>query len=95
MSLTKKLQDKMPKAGIVHIDVDLYSSTVDVLNFVTPLIVSGSVLIFDDWYAFPGGSKKGERKALEEFLQKTPKFSIETWKSYSTFGKSFFITKLP
>ena len=29
-SLTSELQTSMPKAGVVHIDVDLYSSTVDI-----------------------------------------------------------------
>ena len=32
-SLTKELLRKLPKAGIVHIDVDLYSSTKEVLDF--------------------------------------------------------------
>ena len=51
-SLTSELQAKMPKVGVVHIDVDLYSSTVEVLSFIKPLLVPGSVLIFDDWYYF-------------------------------------------
>ena len=48
----------MPKVGLVHIDVDLYSSTVEVLEFVKPLLVKSSVLVFDDWYCFPPGSEK-------------------------------------
>jgi len=93
-SLSDSLQAKMPKVGIVHIDVDLYSSTVDVLKFIKPLIVKGSILIFDDWYCFPAGEAKGERLALEEFLLENDEFSVEEWKSYSTFGKSFFITSI-
>ena len=93
-SLTSDLQASMPKAGVVHIDVDLYSSTVDVLHFLKPLLVPGSLLIFDDWYCFPGGSLQGERKALTEFLEKNNGFEAEPWKSYSTFGQSFFVSKV-
>lgn len=94
-SLTPQLQARMPKAGVIHIDVDLYSSTVDVLRFVKPLLTIGTVLIFDDWYAFPPGANKGEMRALQEFCAAHPAFAIEPWKAYSTFGKSFFITALP
>src|SRR5207253_1050238 len=94
-SLTTELQARMPKAGVVHIDVDLYSSTVDVLRFVKPLLVQGTLLVFDDWYAFPGGSLMGERRALTEFLDENPNFQVEPWKAYSTFGQSFFVSKVP
>lgn len=94
-SLTPQLQSRMPKVGVVHIDVDLYSSTVDVLKFVKPLLVVGTVLIFDDWYAFPPGTNRGEMRALKEFGEQHPSFAIEEWKAYSTFGKSFFVTALP
>lgn len=94
-SLTKELQANMPKAGIIHIDVDLYSSTKEVLNFVAPLMTVGTVLLFDDWYCFPPGANQGERRALDEFCTANPDFEIEAWKAYSTFGKSFFVTKLP
>ena len=91
-SLSSALQESMPQAGIVHIDVDLYASRVEVLKFIKPLIVPGSILMFDDWYCFPVGEAKGERLALEEFLSDNEAFTVEEWKNYSTFGKSFFIT---
>ena len=94
-SLSSQLQARMPKAGVVHIDVDLYSSTVDVLKFIKPLMVVGTVLIFDDWYCFPPGANKGELRALSEFSEANPLFKLEEWKTYSTFGKSFFVTALP
>ena len=93
-SLTSELQMSMPKAGVVHVDVDLYSSTVDVLGFLKPLLVPGTLLIFDDWYCFPSGSLQGERKALSEFLEENNGYEVEPWKSYSTFGQSFFVTKV-
>ena len=94
-SLTPEVQARMPKAGVVHIDVDLYSSTVEVLVFIKPLLVTGTLLIFDDWYCFPGGSLMGERRALTEFLDNNPGFEVEPWKAYSTFGQSFFVSRVP
>ena len=94
-SLTHELQTRMPKVGVVHIDVDLYSSTVEVLAFIKPLLVVGTVLIFDDWFCFPLGANKGEARALKEFCQTNASFAIESWKAYSTFGKSFFVTRVP
>ena len=94
-SLTDELQSKMPKVGIVHIDVDLYSSAITVLNFIKPLLQIGTIILFDDWYTFPVGTNMGEARALKEFCDANPNFKFEEWKSYSTFGKSFFVTALP
>jgi hypothetical protein len=93
-SLTPELQKRMPKAGVVHIDVDLYSSTIEVLNFIKPLLVVGTVLVFDDYYCFPPDGNKGEMRALLEFCAKNPSIKIKEWKSYSTFGQSFFVTSI-
>lgn len=94
-SLTNELQTNMPKAGVIHIDVDLYSSTVDVLKFIKPLMVVGTILMFDDWYCFPPGSNMGEMRAVKEFYESNPSFKMQEWKAYSTFGQSFFVTALP
>jgi len=94
-SLTSEVLSELPKAGVIHIDVDLYSSTVEVLRFIKPLMVYGTVLIFDDWYCFPPGESKGEKRAFEEFCADHPNFKTEVWKNFSTFGKSFFVTSLP
>lgn len=93
-TLNKELQNKLPKIGMVHIDVDLYSSTCEVLNFIKPLLVEGSVILFDDWYCFPVGKEMGESKAFNEFLKENKNFKVEEWKNYSTFGKSFFVKSI-
>lgn len=94
-SLTDKLSKRLPKrVGFVHIDVDLYSSTVTVLDFIKKFLVSGTVILFDDWYCFPPGKEMGERRALNDFLKKYPEIELEEWKNYSTFGKSFIVKKV-
>tara|TARA_B100001057_G_C22685269_1_gene885433 strand:+ start:151 stop:876 length:726 start_codon:yes stop_codon:yes gene_type:complete len=90
-SLNDELVEKMPKLGVLHIDVDLYSSTVSVLNFVKPLLSDGSIILFDDFYCFKPTSPSGEKKALIEFLSDNQEISIIPWKAYSTFGQSFFV----
>ena len=91
-SLTPELQEKMPQVGIVHIDVDLYSSTKDVFGFIRPLLTVGTVILFDDYYCFPPDGKKGEMRALLELLEEDKTFTVKEWKAYSTFGQSFFVT---
>ena len=94
-SLTDKLSERLPKSvGFVHIDVDLYSSTITVLDFIKKFLVSGTVILFDDWYCFPPGKEMGERRAFNEFLKKYPEIEVEEWKNYSTFGKSFLVRKV-
>jgi O-methyltransferase len=92
-SLTTDLQSKMPKIGMLHIDVDLYSSTKDILKFAKPLLVNGSVVLFDDWYCFKPDIKNsyGEQKAVNEFLDINKNIKLLPWKAYSTFGQSFFV----
>ncbi|MAV65402.1 MAG: hypothetical protein CMG00_09455 [Candidatus Marinimicrobia bacterium] len=90
-SLTEDLQKSLPKAGVIYVDVDLYSSTIELFEFMEPLLCDGSVVLFDDWYCFPFGTEGGEGLAMKEFLEKNSDFELIPWKTYSTFGQSFFI----
>ena len=62
------LQTKLPRSGntiklkpisICVIDVDIYESTVEVLEFIKDHLVTGSIVLFDDFNCF---FKNGERK---------------------------------
>lgn len=57
-------------AAIVYVDCDYYESTVPVLEFVTDLLVDGSILIFDDWFLFRGRSNRGEQRAFYEWKER-------------------------
>ena len=93
-TLNKSLSDKLPKPSVIHIDVDLYSSTKIILEFLKPLLIKGTLILFDDWYCFNPGDDLGERKAFKEFQNKNPNIKFENWKNYSTFGKSFFVISI-
>jgi Macrocin-O-methyltransferase (TylF) len=55
-------------ARFVHIDCDLYTSTRTVLEMLAPRIVSGSVLLFDEYLNYPGW-REHEYKAFQEFAR--------------------------
>lgn len=54
----------------LHVDGDLYSSAVTVLRHVGPRLLPGSVVIFDEYFNYPGWEKH-EFRAWQEYLQRT------------------------
>lgn len=54
----------------VHVDADLYSSAKTVLDLVGPRLRPGSVLVFDEFFNFPGWQEH-EYRALREYLERT------------------------
>ncbi len=77
------------KAAIVYVDCDLYESTIQVLDFVQPYLVDGSIICFDDYYNYKGDPEQGEQKALVEFLQKQTRVRVIPYMGYAPLGKSF------
>lgn len=68
-SLTLELQKELANSppAFVTIDVDYYSSTKIVLDFLKPILASGCIIFFDDLWAFDGHPEYGQLKALNEF----------------------------
>lgn len=62
----KKVQAEQPIA-LLHVDCDLYSSTVTVLRELEAGIVPGTVIIFDEYINYPGW-ELDEFKAWHEFV---------------------------
>lgn len=75
-SLTQKVQKNIKNLAFVNIDVDIHKSTVELLDFITPLVHAGTVLFFDDWKdpddAKICNEKWGEHLAFEQWLEKNP-----------------------
>lgn len=67
--LTSSLRDELKKhpPSIVTIDVDYYSSTKVVLEWLYPILKSGTMFYFDDVWSFHGNPNYGELKAINEF----------------------------
>ncbi len=62
------LQKHTENALLLHLDADLYSSTKEVLGMIKPRIVAGTILIFDEFFNYPGW-QDGEAKAFFEFIE--------------------------
>ena len=56
-------------AKFLHVDCDVYSSTVDIFNTLTRKVVAGTVIVFDDYCNYTGW-RKGEWKAWKEFVER-------------------------
>jgi hypothetical protein len=78
-------------AAIVHVDCDLYESTRFVLQFVTPLLVDGTVIIFDDWFQFRGRSDMGERRAFTEWCDANPDIRVTEYYKWGPWANSFIL----
>jgi len=83
----------LKKAAIVFIDCDLYKSTVPVLRFVSPLLQTGTIIAFDDWFTFNGDPERGEQLALKEFLEQNPKIRLTPYLGFGWHGRSFIVKK--
>jgi len=80
------------KIALVHIDCDLYESTLDALNLVKDKLQNGTIILFDDWFNFKGDKNQGEQKAFYEFLDKNPNITAIPYHAYATFCNSFIIS---
>ena len=79
------------KAAIVHMDMDLFSSCVTVLDFIEPFLQVGTVILFDDWNAFNASNHKGERAATAAWLQRNPQWQLNDYAAYGWHGRAFTV----
>jgi O-methyltransferase len=88
-----KRQRHLKLASIVYIDCDLYHSAVPALEFISDLVETGSVLIFDEWLTFKGDPQRGEQRACAEWLARHPQITLQDWHFFGAYGKSFIVVR--
>jgi O-methyltransferase len=78
--------------GFVHIDCDLYQSTIDALDplFQRGQIATGTVICFDDWMCNRASDEFGERRAFQELAERY-RIAFVPWGSYTWSGARFII----
>jgi len=54
------------KVAFLHVDCDLYSSTKTIFDLLDTRLVSGTIILFDEYFNYPGW-REGEFKAFHEF----------------------------
>ena len=64
------LERNRQDVSFLHIDCDLYSSTRTVLGLCGPRIRKGAVLVFDEYFNYPGW-RDHEFRAFQEFVAET------------------------
>jgi hypothetical protein len=69
-SLPRFFAENSGSVAFAHIDADLYSSTVTILREAEDRLVEGSVLLFDEYFNYPGWHHH-EHKAFTEFIERT------------------------
>jgi len=86
-----RLRFGLNKAAIVYIDSDLYYPAKAALNFVTPLLQDGTVIIFDDWYSYRGHPRLGEQRACAEWLEAHPEWTLTHFQKEGPWRNSFIV----
>jgi hypothetical protein len=76
--------------AVAYIDCDYYESAVPALEFITDLLVDGSIIIFDDWWIYRGRKDRGEQRAFYEWKEK---HNIQTQEFIPGTAMSFIIQK--
>lgn len=56
--------------SLLHVDCDLYASTCSVLRHCAPRLREGSVIVFDEYFNYPGW-RAHEFRAFQEFVAET------------------------
>ena len=88
-------QHALRRAAFVNIDCDLYPSTCDALRFVTPLLQTGTVLYFDDWYTSSGDMRLGEAGACRDWLAAERGLELVDYGDVGIMGKLFIANRGP
>jgi hypothetical protein len=78
-------------ASVILIDCDLHASARRALDFVTPFLRDGTVLIFDDWHQFNGHPELGEQRAFAEWRAQHPHLRFSEHASEGPWAKSFIV----
>lgn len=76
---------------VIYIDCDIYSSTVDVLNFIDDLVVSGTWVIFDDYWFYRGSPNHGQQRAIREWMDGHKRIGLNEYGNFNGWGKAFIV----
>ena len=83
----------LSKAALICIDCDLYISAKPVYKFIDKLIVEGTIIYVDDYYAgYKGNPNRGVSKAHKEWEENTC-WKLEPYHRVGSFGRSFICYK--
>lgn len=93
-SLTDELRRSIDRLVFVNIDVDIYRSTIELLDFIRPLLRLGVILYWDDWKdpRDVHDTEWGEHLAWEYWVQSQPGLTVETIEINSVNQRTMIVT---
>jgi O-methyltransferase len=92
-TLTQPELIPLDQVALAWIDCDLYSSTVPVLDYLTPRLAQGAILLYDDWFCFKGDPTRGEMKACSEWLERNPGITLVPWRQHHWASQAFIVRR--
>jgi hypothetical protein len=78
-------------AAVVFLDCFYLESTRTALEFVTPIVQSGSLVMLNSYFRFKGHPAHGERGALEAWARDHPGFRLTEYARFGTAGIAFIV----
>lgn len=79
------------KLALVLLDMDLGDPTEKALVWIESKVQTGTIIIFDEFFAFRSDPSLGEARAWSKFLERNPRFSARMVKTYGDGGAVFQI----
>ncbi|MCD4759805.1 TylF/MycF family methyltransferase [archaeon] len=79
------------KISVLYIDCDIYESTKQALDFATPYLQNGSIIVFDEFYGWFTDYKHSEYKAFKEWQQNNPNFELVEFHKFGNVHNSFIL----
>lgn len=83
----------LEKVAIAYIDSPIYQTTVPVLDYLTPRLAQGAVLMFDAWLCFHASPELGEARACREWLSRNPDLNVTPSWQYGWAGQAFIVRR--
>ena len=78
------------KCALLHIDCDFEVSATAALNFSTPNLQDGTILLFDDYFLFRGRPDRGVRASFEAWLPGSG-YTASPYFTYAWAGAAFIL----
>ena len=94
-TLTPELRNEIGQAIFINVDVDLYASTIEVLDFVGPLLQPGTIIYWDDWKDPHDRHHEpwGEHRAWDEWYGRRPAgLAVETLEVNAVLQRAMIVT---
>ncbi|QIR37984.1 hypothetical protein HCG51_15595 [Tolypothrix sp. PCC 7910] len=62
-----------------------------VLKFIDDLVVTGTWILFDDYWCYRGSPLHGQQKAIQEWLNGHERIGLSGYSNFKGFGRAFIV----